>query len=461
MRAPEPAGRYNVAPRAIRVLVPPPRRPSPESIPRTLPLMLLFWSLATLLVAVTLALLLPPLLRRRRGGAAEPDPDAATTSVYRDQKQVLDAEYADGVISAEEREAAVAELSHRLGEEVGGRAPPARPKLDRRSAWILASVLLVLIPSGAVILYARLGKPEAIAPAARERAAHEMSDSQVNALVETLAQRLKTRPDDAEGWTLLARSYQALARFPEAADAYARVTALVPNDAGLLADYADVLAMTQRRRLEGKPAELAARALSIDPNNRKALALSATAAMEVKDFDRATALWKRLRAQFPEGSEDARQVGSIIAEVEGMKSGRGVPTASGDRATAAPPAAPAASPVAPGPAIAGRVDVSPALAPKVALTDTVFIFARAVDGPRMPLAILRISAKQLPTDYRLDDSMGMAGGTKLSGASSVVVEARISKSGNAIAQPGDLSGKSGPVKPGASGVNVTIDQVVP
>ncbi len=422
--------------------------------------MLFFWSLATLLVAVTLALLLLPLLRRRRQSADAPDPDAAATAVYRDQKQALDAEYADGVISAKEREAAVAELSHRLGEEVGRQGERAAPAFQRRSAWILAAVLLVLIPSAAVVLYARLGKPEAIAPEATERTAHEMSDSQVNALVETLAQRLKSRPDDAEGWVLLARSYHALGRFAEAAEAYAHATALVPNDAALLADYADVLAVTQGRRLEGKPAELAARALAIDPNHRKALALSATAAMEARDFDGAIALWQRLRAQFPEGSDDAKQVSSIIAEVEGMKSGRGgtAASASGTRELAAA-ATPAAG--APGPTIAGRVDVSSALAPKVALTDTVFIFARAAEGPRMPLAVLRVPAKQLPMDYRLDDSMGMAAGAKLSGAASVVVEARISKSGNAIPQAGDLSGKSGPVKPGASGVNITIDQVVP
>jgi cytochrome c-type biogenesis protein CcmH len=410
--------------------------------------MLLFWLLAALLVAVTLALLLVPLLRRPRQ-APMPDAAAATTAVYRDQKQALDAEFADGVISGEEREAALAELSHRLAEDVA--APRANaPQPSRRPAWILAAALLIVLPTAAVLLYARLGNPDAILPAGNK--AHDLTDSQVNALVDSLAQRLRSRPDDAEGWSLLARSYRALGRYPEAAQAYDRASTLEPNDPSLLADYADVLAMSQGRRLAGKPAELAARALAIDPNHRKALALSATAAMETRDLDRARSLWERLRAQFPAGSDDARQVEAIIAEVDDMKKAP---------ALAASASSASSRPSAEGPSIAGRVDVAAPLASKIALTDTVFIFARSAEGPRMPLAVLRIPAKQLPTDYRLDDSMGMAAGVKLSSASSVVIEARVSKSGNATPQSGDLSGRAGPVKPGASGVNVTIDHVVP
>ena len=410
--------------------------------------MILFWFLAALLVAVTLALLLVPLLRRPRQPAM-PDATAAATAVYRDQKQALDAEYADGVISGEERDAALAELSHRLAEDFAAPRPDA-PHASRRPAWVLAAALLILVPAAAVVLYARLGNPEAISPTSSK--VHELTDSQVNALVDTLAERLKSRPDDAEGWSLLARSYRALGRYAEATQAYERASALEPNDPSLLADYADVLAMSQGRRLTGKPAELAARALAIDPSHRKALALSATAAMEAHDLDRARALWERLRAQFPAGSDDARQVDAIIAEVDDMKKAPGS-TASASSAPSKPSTA--------GPSIAGRVDVAAPLASKIALTDTVFIFARAAEGPRMPLAVLRIPAKQLPADYRLDDSMGMAAGMKLSSAASVVIEARVSKSGNATPQSGDLSGRTGPVKPGASGVNVTIDHVVP
>ena len=424
--------------------------------------MLVFWSLAALLLAVTLALLLRPLLRAREV-AAGPDADAAAISVYRDQKLALDAECADGVITAAERDAAVTELARRLSDEVATVRSAQTDQRGQRRAWFAAAALLLLIPSAAVVLYMRLGNPAAGEPAHAAaidgRNPHEIADTQIVAMVDSLAQRLKARPDDADGWALLARSYQALGRFPEAADAYAHADALIPDNAALLADYADVLAMAQGRKLAGKPAALAQRALAIDPNHRKALALAATAALEARDLDGALAYWRRLLAQFPQASDDAKQVTAIIAEIESaQRDGKGVPVA-GDsaprreaRALVTPPAAAT---------IAGRVDISPALATKVALTDTVFIFARAVDGPRVPLAVLRIAAKDLPKEFTLDDSMGMAPGAKLSGAAAVIVEARISRSGNALPQSGDFSGRSAPVKPGAAGVKLVIDQVVP
>ncbi|HEY2969712.1 MAG TPA: c-type cytochrome biogenesis protein CcmI [Casimicrobiaceae bacterium] len=428
--------------------------------------MLVFWSLAALLIAVTLALLLRPLLRASHVAAA-PDADAAAISVYRDQKQALDADCADGVITPAERDAAVTELARRLSDEVATvRSIETNQRVQRR-AWFAAAALLLLIPTAAVILYARLGNPGAGAAAVNTatdgRNAHQISDAQIAAMVDSLAQRLKSRPDDADGWVLLARSYQALGRFPDAADAYAHADALIPDNAALLADYADVLAMTQGRKLAGKPAALAQRALAIDPIHRKALALAATAALEARDLDSALLYWRRLLAQFPQTSDDAKQISTIIAEVESAKrEGKGIPAPGGkvprgaESADATAPATPSTAA-----AIAGRVDISPALATKVAPTDTVFIFARAVDGPRMPLAVLRIAAKDLPKEFTLDDSMGMAPGAKLSGAAAVIVEARVSKSGNALPQSGDFSGRSAPVKPGTAGVKVTIDQVVP
>ena len=422
--------------------------------------MALFWLLAILLLGLTLAFLLPPLLRRR--SRASPDAAAAAIAVYRDQKRALEAELAGGAISATERDAGVLELSRRLGEEVG--APPQRLPPPPRRVWLVAVALLVAIPLAAVALYARLGSPEAAAPTvAGGPASHEMSDAQIAAMVDKLAERMKSRPDDLEGWVLLARSYSALGRFPEAADAYAHATALAPNEAALLADYADTLAMTQGRKLAGKPTELIQRALALDPQQRKALALAGTAAMEAHDLDAALGYWRRLRAAFPADSEEARQVDAIIAEIESDKGG-GKASAGGSAKAAArapAPAAPAPSAKVAAGTIAGRVEVASTLAPKLALGDTVFVFARAADGPRVPLAVLRFAASELPRDFVLDDSMGMAPGAKLSAASNVVIEARVSKTGNALPQPGDLTGRSPAVKPGTAGMKITIDQVVP
>ncbi|HTP46735.1 MAG TPA: c-type cytochrome biogenesis protein CcmI [Casimicrobiaceae bacterium] len=425
--------------------------------------MILFWSLALLLVAASLAFLLPPLLRRRQK-VIGPDADAAAIAVYRDEKRALEAELVSGAISPAERDAALLELSHRLGEEIGTANPVSTARRPSRRAWIAAVVVLVLVPIAATVLYLRLGKPEATTVAAADatRAAHDMSDPQIAAMVEQLAQRMKAQPNDPQGWMLLGRSYAAMRRFQEAADAYARAAALVPDDAALLADYADTLAMVQGRSLAGKPLQLIEQALAIEPTNQKALALAATAALDRRDFSASLGYWRRLAAQFPEGSEEARQMASIIADVENTA------RQSGDKSIAStkpvtggsPPGTAGAGPAS-GATIAGRVDVSPALASKVAGTDTVFIFARAVDGPRVPLAVLRLPAQELPRDFTLDDSMGMAPGAKLSAAQAVVVEARVSKTGNALPQAGDLSGKSAAVKPGARNVRIVIDQIVP
>ncbi|OLE17487.1 MAG: c-type cytochrome biogenesis protein CcmI [Betaproteobacteria bacterium 13_1_20CM_3_63_8] len=439
--------------------------------------MLLFWSIATLLVALTLGILLWPLLRGHHVAIA-PDDDTAAIAVYRDQKRALDVECAAGTITPSERDATLAELARRVSEDVAAtvQAPSPSPAAAEsaaapapKRAWMLALALMLLVPAAAFTLYQRLGNPVAAvaATAADGGPGHEMSERQIAAMVESLAQRLKQRPGDADGWVLLAHSYQALERFADAADAYAHADALIPNNASLLADYADTLAMAQDRRLEGAPAALIQRALAIDPKHKKALALAATAALETRDLDTSIAYWRRLAAELPAGSDEARQVADVIAEVDAAKrDGKGSSVVPSKRAAANAPPASAPSTArggtgTAGSAIAGRVDLNAALASKVALNDTVFIFARAAQGPRMPLAVLRIPAKELPRDFSLDDSMSMAPGVKLSAAPSVIVEARISKSGNALPQPGDLFGRSAPLKPGATGVRITIDQVVP
>ncbi len=380
--------------------------------------------------------------------------------MFRDQKRALDAESASGVISEAERNAALAELTRRVAEEAD--APVTTPSPSPRRAWPIALALLIVVPVAAVLLYMRLGNPEATLSTANAGMGHEVSRDQIVTMVDNLARRLKQRPDDADGWILLAHSYQALERFPEAADAYAHAYALIRNDPGLIADYADALAMAQGRKLAGEPTRLVDRALAIDPKQKKALALAATSALEARDLDGSIRYWRRLAAELPAGSDEARRVTDVIAEVEAAKregKGSSAPSTTAARSDAA--AQPQSVIKADAGAISGRVDLSPAFTSRVALSDTVFIFARAADGPRIPLAVLRIPAKELPRNFTLDDSMGMAPSVKLSGANSVVVEARISKSGNAIPQPGDLFGRSAPVKPGASSLAITIDQVVP
>jgi cytochrome c-type biogenesis protein CcmH len=407
-----------------------------------------FWLLAAVLLLGALSALLWPLLRSRRA-AGVPDADAAAIAVFRDQKRSVEADFASGAITRAERDAALADLTQRVVEEVSDSPRSPATSLARSRAWPLAVALLIALPVLAVLLYGRLGDPGAAAVAGAAAGPHELSEAQINAMVGGLAKRLEQHPDDAEGWALLARSYYALGRFPEAVKAYAKATSLGQDNADLLADYADALAMSQDRRLAGAPVALIDRALAIDPRHPKALALAATAAMEAHDADKSIGYWRRLAAELPPDSDEARQVAGVITELGGASRDAANPSA--------------ATPTAGGTAgtISGRVELSPALAKKAAPSDAVFIFARTPSGPRMPLAALRIAASELPKNFTLDDTMGMAAGAKLSSASEVVIEARLSRSGNALPQPGDFFGKSAPIKPGATGLHITIDQVVP
>ena len=242
-----------------------------------------------------------------------------------------------------------------------------------------------------------------------------------------------------------------LGRFPESSEAYAEAAARNPHDAQLLTDWADALAMAQGRNLEGEPERILARALAIDPLNVKALMLAGTAAFNRKDYRGAVRHWERILGAVPSDSEIADRVRASVAEARALGS---LP-----QAAASTKSAGAASTKSAG-RVTGVVRISPDLAAKVGPGDTVFIFARAEQGSRMPLAILRKQGRDLPIEFTLDDSMAMSPAAKLSDHPRVVIGARVSKTANANPQAGDLQGLSAPVKTGAGRVNVTIDSEV-
>jgi cytochrome c-type biogenesis protein CcmH len=272
-------------------------------------------------------------------------------------------------------------------------------------------------------------------------------------MVARLAARLAKEPDNVEGWVMLGRSYTALSEFAEAARAYGNAVARSGSDAALLADYADALAMAQGRSLEGEPEKIIQRALAIDPNNVKALALAGTAAFERREYVGAVGYWERILKIAPEESEFAQSVRSSITEAEALAKQSG-----GVAPVARAPKAPAANKAPAGTgAVSGVVQIAPALAARVAPGDTLFVFARPAEGPRMPLAIVRAQGKDLPFKFILDDSSAMAAGMNLSSQKQVIVGARISKSGSATPQSGDLEGLSRPVAVGATGVTVLVN----
>jgi cytochrome c-type biogenesis protein CcmH len=233
-----------------------------------------------------------------------------------------------------------------------------------------------------------------------------------------------------------------LGRFAEAADAYARAATRAPRDAQLLADFADALAMSRGQKMAGEPEKLVLRALEIDPTNLKALALAGTAQYERKDFKAAATTWRRMLPLVPPDSEDARAIQSNVDEALAMAGVARTPAAKGAAA------------------LRGEVRLAEKLKNQASPDDIVFIFARAAEGPPMPLAVLRKRVRDLPMAFALDDTMAMAPAAKLSNFPRVVVSARVSKSGQAAPQPGDLQGASAAVANDASGVRVVIDSVV-
>jgi len=280
---------------------------------------------------------------------------------------------------------------------------------------------------------------------------------QIAAMADKLAERLKEQPNDPEGWSMLARSYGVLGRNPEAVDAYKKAVDLRADDATLLADYADALAVKNNRSISGEPMKLVERALKLEPNNLKALSLAGTAAFDRKDYAGAVSYWDKIIQTGPADNALVQQVQGSIAEARELGKLPGL--------SAALPAAPTTAPTpavtaAANASLSGRVTLSAALAKQASPTDTVFIYARAVSGPPMPLAVLREQVKDLPITFTLDDSMAMSPSAKLSSAAKVIVSARVSKSGDAISQNGDFSGQSAPVAVGAAGLQIEIDTVV-
>jgi cytochrome c-type biogenesis protein CcmH len=423
--------------------------------------MVVFWLLATLMTALALAFVLVPLLR----GRPAPGPSAldANLAVLRGQKVEIETDVANGVLPASEREEALAELVERARTDL---ASPVDDKLRTSRPWIAAVVAAFAVPALAFGVYAWLGAPGALEAPIPAGHTGKFSDQQIEAMVDNLARKVRERPDDARGWSLLARSLTAMGRFDEAVGAYEHLSQLEPGDASVLADYADALGMAQGRTLAGRPYELAKKALQIDPHHKKALALAGTAAMDAGDFAGAYQYWQTLAGELDPGSSDQADVNALLDELrqKAAASGKALPAPKAV-ARANPPAMAASVPAkaasAPGSALTGSVSIAASVAAKINASDTLFVFARAENGPRMPLAVVRTTAASLPLKFTLDDSMAMAPTARLSSASAVRIEARISRSGNALPQSGDLLGTSEVVKPDAHDVKIVIDKVVP
>jgi len=427
---------------------------------------LTFWLIAAAMTIVVLGLLVQPLLKRTAAASGEQE---KTLPVYRQQFAELEQDRTSGLLTEEQYRVARQELERRLLEETGA-METARPTAQRlANLKLVALALVLLIPTASGVLYWTLGNPaamthptvSAISSEAGSDEARQMAEG-LNVLIERLKKKLEENPNDAVGWTLLARSYMATERYAEAVPIFERAVKLNPEDANLLADYADALGVHQGRKLEGKPEALIQKALKIDPNNVKALMLAGTLAFNRQNYALAAKQWEQARANLPAESdpESTEQLTASIAEAK-RRLGGGPTMLTANAESTVPTNHPPIKKAVGSRAITGRVVLGQNLAGKGSPTDALFVFAREVNGPPMPVSIVRATKKDLPFTFRLDDSTSPMPSRKLSDIETVVIVARLSKSGKAMPESGDLEGTSQPVKAGAEGITVVIDRERP
>lgn len=387
---------------------------------------------ALLLLVIVLLLLLKPFLfdnnvestSRRQMNAA----------IYQEELEKLAAEQAAGRIDAQEYEMSHAEMRQRLFQD-------AEIEDDRaimgstKKVMIGLSAFIVLLSSA---LYFSLGDAYRVAQKNDQK---PMTQAGVEQMVADFALKMEKDPSNLKGWAMLARSYRILGRNEDAAKAYARAGNFINDDPELLAEYADVLVGTANGSFAGKPMQLIEQALKLDPNNLLALWLSGTAAYTNGNYSSAAQTWERLSKLLPPGSDEAR---AIAASIEEARSKSGVTT----------------SPAAIRKTISGQIDISSELKPKVKPGDMLMVIARQ-PGERMPVAVLKAPVTQFPFNFVLDDSLAMNPNRQISQLSEVTIEVRISKTGMAKAESGDLVSAVQTVKLGSAKVRILVNQIYP
>lgn len=419
--------------------------------------MLAFVTTVIALTLLALAFFIPALYRKN---TLEADTfDQQNTQIARQRLKELKQDLEAGTINAQEYEQVRADLENTLAADlsVTSQGDEVANTETTQNSKGLAMILLVLVPFLSILTYAQLGEFDAItgkiaAQQATESSGHDESMSIEQAITQ-LSARLEQEPDNAEGWYMLGRSYMAVQRYPEAVESYKKSVELFPGNADLLLSYADALAMSEGRRLSGKAYKVINQALSIQPDNMQGLWMAGMAASETGDFKQALTHWYKLYPLLNNNIEGQTQLRSMISNVEKNMTPTEIAAVKG--------AAPDVQSLADnGVGIKVSVSLDESLYEKVSVNDTLFIFAKAMQGPPMPLAAVRQQAGSLPVDVVLNDAMAMMPEMKLSKFETVKVAAIISKSGQAGMQPGDLFGEVSSVDVNTKQtVNVVINQI--
>ena len=393
-------------------------------------------------IALCVAVVFLWVLLRERKPVTQASQAKANAKVYRDQILDLDREHDSGHISDQEWQQSRDELSLRLLEDTSAVDDPAA-KTEKPAIWT-AVVLAVALPLGSMGMYMWVGQPEALNPLAL-KTPDQVDPKDLAKMAQTLAEKLKDKPDNLQGWVMLGRTYRTLENFDAALRAYDSALKLSADD-DLKLERIEVIAMQRQGQFEGEPWNVIREILQRDPQHFGALLTAGSASYAEGKFADALKFWEQARKPLDANNPDLEGLESAIAAV---RERLGMPP------TKATPAATS------GLNVTGQVNLSASLKSKASPNDVVFIYATPANGDRMPLAIFKTTVSQLPLNFTLDDSTAMTPDRKLSAAGEVMVKVRVSKSGNAMPQSGDLSGSLGPVKVGAKGLKLEIKDQVP
>lgn len=389
---------------------------------------------------------------------------ALNAAVYRDQLQELAAERDDGSLASADYDQAREEIERRLLDESSGLPEVTDRVHGRMGVW----ALLVVIPVMAVGFYLWRGHPEGLdwqnttAAEGPAMAPGGMTPDKINAMITQLAAKLAKDPNNPKGWAMLGRSYMNTDKPAEAVKAFAHLKKEMEQDPELMVDYAEALAADAQVRGDDRQMmesnDWVEKALKLEPGNGKGLFMAGSFALITQQYDKARADWEKLMPLLDPGSQDFN---FVLEQLNKVRAKLKLPPVSGDSFVG--PEGPV-KPKGKGPAVSsvsGDVTLDPALANKVSPGETVFIFAKAVQGPPMPVAVIKTTVGSWPLHFELTDAMAMSPQFTLSSMDLVRIEVRVTRSGNPMPSSGDLSGASLPLKPGSHGVKLVINQVQP
>jgi len=412
---------------------------------------MLFWTIAAIMLLLALAALLPTLLRQSE--KAQSDTKSQNVIIAKERLAELEAELSAGTISPEIFEQTKEELEQGLLDDVGAVVVVASRSSTVFDRLGLVLVLL-LVPAITIGTYFALGAPEHMnvkGPGVQDPHAGGSQPASMEELVVKLEQKVAANPQDAEGLFMLGRVYSSLGRFAEAARVLESLRPLVDDHPAVLVALADALSMANGGKVTGKPYELVRQVLDKEPENVTALWLAGKGAVEQSDYQNAIYYWRQAEAGLGEEPEMLTEMQRLIGDL--LQTAKAAGVALDD----------------PGPTVMAAamsgiqlsVSLAPALLDKLTGNEQLFVFAKAVAGPPMPLAAIRRSAAELPMILVLDDSAMLQGG-KLTDHEQLKIAARITSGGEPVAKSGDLQSAEIIFKPGADQVvELLINQVVP